>query len=306
MPDLQFLILGKEGQLARALADLLGDNALVLGPGEADFLAMDFIQQLEKRVVNTTIDVVINAAAYTAVDKAEGEGREDALRLNVTAVGELARWCKLRGVPLVHFSTDYVYDGSGTTPRIEDAPVFPLNVYGQSKLQGEQAVQQAGGDYLIFRTSWLYDGIGKNFCNSMLRLFTEKEVLNIVDDQVGAPTYVPHLAQATVSIINNAIQMEAFPSGIYHLCHGGVVSWYGFAKAIFTLATAGKFGHTSPIICKQINPILTSDYPLPAKRPLNSRLDCGLVKERFGVTMPSWEEGLAACAEYKKREHAGL
>lgn len=299
------LVLGKEGQLATALAALLGRRALVLGPQEADFLAVDFIAQLERGVGDAPIRAVINAAAYTAVDKAEGEGRDAAFRLNSTAVGELAQWCAKHHLPLVHISTDYVYDGSAYQPRKEDAPVSPINAYGQSKLAGEQAVQQAGGDYLILRTSWLYDAHGKNFLNTMLRLFGEKEQLTVIDDQVGAPTYVPHLARSMVDMLERARAMQPFPSGIYHLCSGGATSWHGFAKAIFALDTAGKFGHTRPVICREIKPIPTSAYPLPALRPLNSQLDCSKVKQAFGIAMPNWEEGLNACAQEKKESHAG-
>jgi len=277
------LILGKDGQMGRALTALLGDQALAAGRSDVDFLRHDFISDMERFTGGQTITSVINASAYTQVDKAEGDGRDEAFRINATAVGKLALWCSSQKLPLVHYSTDYVFDGSGDQPRRETDKPHPLNAYGQSKLLGEEAVAQAGGAYVIVRTSWVYDAMSKNFFTTIRRLLAGKPALNVVSDQVGAPTYAAHLAQATLPMI-------AAPSGAYHLCNGGQTSWYGFAQAIFE--EEKKRGAT--LACQSIQPIPTSQYPLPAPRPLNSRLDCSKAAA-LGVALPSWEDGLKDC-----------
>jgi len=284
------LILGKTGQVGSALVNLLGTHALAAGKEDVDFLAADFITQLEHFVKKTPLSAVINAAAYTQVDKAEGEGREAAFRINATAVGELAAWCKKRGLPLIHFSTDYIFDGNGDLPRREEEKAAPINVYGQSKLEGENAIKAQDARYIIFRTSWVYNAHGNNFFNTILRLLKEKESLNVVADQIGAPTYAPHLAWAALEVLPLLLKDEKC-SGLYHLCDSGETSWYGFAQAIFTLAST----YESSIKCRHINPIPTSAYPLPAPRPLNSRLDCTRAAEMLGIALPSWESGLLEC-----------
>lgn len=289
------LVLGKDGQLGRALAAALGLRALAAGRQEVDLAGDDFIARLDRFTQGAAIRCVINAAAYTQVDKAEGEGKAEAFRVNAQAVGALAGWCKARNVPLVHYSTDYVFDGSGATPRSEDAPTAPLNCYGESKLEGERLLTASGCDYLIFRTSWVYDAKGKNFFNTMLRLFSERETLKVVADQVGAPTYAPHLAAASLAALETALATASFPSGIYHLAGAGEVSWHGFAQAIFALATSDGFGQKLLLRCTRIDAITTAEYPLPAKRPLNSRLDCTRAKQVLGVAMPHWRDGLREC-----------
>jgi dTDP-4-dehydrorhamnose reductase len=299
------LILGKNGQVGRNLTRLLGDNALAVDMEDVDFNKAGIATQIDSFLGDRDVAAVINAAAYTAVDMAEGEGKENAYRINVQAVDELAAWCKKRRVPLVHYSTDYVYDGSGDTPRKEDDGTGPLSVYGQSKLEGEQAIIGYDSKYLIFRTSWIYDAEGKNFFLTMLRLMKERTALTIVDDQVGAPTYALHLARATIDALSRAMGMDVFPSGVYHLCNRGETSWCGFANAIFMLARQAESreyenvpdGDKSEIICQQIKPIPTAAYPMPARRPLNSRLDMTKVAETFGITMPIWEDGLQECFE---------
>jgi len=283
----KILILGKDGQVGRALVKLLGKNALAAGKGDINFLDTDFISTLEKWVGNQSLSAVINAAAYTQVDKAEGDSCEAAFRINATAVGELAAWCKKRDVPLVHYSTDYIFNGNSHRPYQEEDKTAPINAYGESKLEGENAIKTQGGKYIIFRTSWVYDAHGKNFFTTILRLLHEKDSLNVVADQIGAPTYALHLAQATLK----ALPLRA--SGLFHLCNAGETSWHGFAQAIFTLAKP----HDSSIKCRQINPIPTSAYPLPAPRPLNSRLNCTRAREILGFTLPSWEMGLKECIE---------
>ena len=283
------LILGKDGMVGRALVARLGSKALAAGRAEVDLAKSDFISNLEKWLAGRPISAVINAAAYTKVDLAEGEGKDEAMRVNGAAVGELAAWCKQKKLRLVHYSTDYVFDGSGSVPWREEDKPNPINAYGLSKLAGEQALKQAGGDSLLIRTSWVYDAQGKNFLVTMLRLFGEKEQLNIVDDQIGAPTYAPQLAAATLAALQKPL-----PAGTYHLCNAGQTSWHGFAKHIFALASHRDLG----IKCQQINPIPTSAYPSPARRPLNSRLDCSKA-QKLGIALPPWEEGLSECMQEK-------
>lgn len=292
IPGSNILILGKGGQLSNALAALLGTRATFIGQDEADFMDADFTGKLEALTRNETFACVINAAAYTAVDTAETGGKEQAMRINGAAVGELAAWCKKRALPLVHYSTDYVFDGSGERPWRETDTPHPLNAYGQSKREGERLLAATGGEYLLFRTSWLYDATGKNFFTTIRRLLREKESLNVVADQIGAPTYVPHLALATLQALSGIPQW-----GIYHLCNAGETSWHGFASAIFAHERA-----QAAIKCQSVNPIPTSAYPLPAPRPRNSRLDCTRAKERLGIAMPDWEDGLRTCFESKHEQ----
>lgn len=287
----KILILGKGGQLSNALVALLGERALVAGIEEADFMDAGFTGKLEAFVGSQPITAVINAAAYTQVDLSEGEGLGACFRINATAVAELSQWVQMRGFPVVHFSSDYVFNGSGDKPWNEQDEPDPLNAYGKSKILGEVLLSQYSGPYLIFRTSWLYDASGKNFFTTIRRLLSEKPELNIVADQIGAPTYVPHLAASVLVALSKALSANEFPSGTYHMCSGGETSWYGFASAIFEHEKA----QNPQLTCQKISPIPSSAYPLPAKRPLNSRLDCSRVKNTFGIAMPNWSEGLRDC-----------
>ena len=286
------LILGKNGQVGGALAALLADTGVAFDSSEINLIQPDFIDKLSVLFQQHDFTAIINAAAYTQVDRAEDE-RELAMRINGHAVGELAAWCKKHDVTLVHYSTDYVFDGSGSHAHKEEEPVAPLSVYGESKLLGEQLIAASGAEHLIFRTSWVYDGAGKNFFNTMRRLFKEREELGVVADQVGAPTYAPHLAGATLAALGHAQCMEHFPSGIYHLCGGGETSWHGFASMILALASAYESG----IKCQRVKSILTSEYPTRAVRPLNSRLDCGKANNILNVRLPGWEDALKECYE---------
>ncbi len=285
------LILGKGGQLSNALCALLGDQARVIGPDEANFLDENFIGTLDSLIGTHSFKAVINTAAYTNVDLSETTGETDAFRINATAVAELAGWCRERKLPLVHFSSDYVFNGSGSNRWNERDQPEPLNSYGRSKLLGEVLASDHSGHYLIFRTSWLYDATGKNFFTTMRRLLGSKEELNVVADQMGAPTYVPHLAKAVMECVNKALAAPEFPDGTYHLCSGGETSWHGFASAIW----AHERAHNPDLACKTLSPIPTTSYPLPAPRPLNSRLDCSRARDVFGVVMPTWEDGLKDC-----------
>ena len=285
------LILGGSGQVGTALQALLGERALIAPLEAVDLMSADVASQLDALVGSQKISAIINAAAYTRVDKAEGEGADDNWQLNAVAPGLLASWCKARGAAFVHYSTDYVFDGSGNAPRKEEEPALAGNAYGKAKRAGEEAALAAGAQCLILRTSWVYNAKNRNFLTTMLRLFKEKDELSVVSDQIGAPTYAPHLASATLVALQKL--ENGAPSGLYHFCAGGAVSWHGFAQAILSLARTRDSG----VKCQSIRPIPSSDYPLPAKRPLNSRLDCSKAARLLGVMLPQWEVGLKACLE---------
>ncbi len=191
-------------------------------------------------------------------------------------------------IPLIHFSTDYVFSGEGTTPWKESDAIYPLNIYGKTKAAGEEKIKDAGGRHLIFRTSWVYDTEGKNFLRTMLKLAQDREVLRVVNDQFGAPTFASDLAKGAWQAVQNALAWKVFPSGTYHLCNDGETTWFHFAKAIFE--EASKNGIELKI--KQLDPISSSDFPTPAKRPFNSRLNTRKISEQLNVKMPDWRESL--------------
>jgi dTDP-4-dehydrorhamnose reductase len=231
-------------------------------------------------------DLVVNCAAYTAVDKAETD-REMALKINHDAPENLAKACKNIAAKLIHISTDYVFDGEKARAYNEEDKVNPQSVYGITKLEGEQAVQLSGASAVIIRTSWLYSAYGNNFVKTMIRLGNEKESLNIVADQVGTPTYANDLALAILSIAKMTSEKpESFVSGIYHYSNEGVASWYDFTKAIFEFL---------PQIKCEVFPIDTKKYPTPAKRPAYSVLDKSKIKAIFGISIPYWRESLKKC-----------
>ncbi len=285
----KILLLGANGQVGSALYKLLGDRAIACTRAQAD---LSDPQKFSRQLEVFAPAAVINAAAYTAVDKAESE-RELAFRVNGISPGIMAEYCRARDIPLVHYSTDYVFDGAGANPHAEEDPTDPLNVYGESKLAGEQEIQRIGGKYWIFRTSWVFDAHGKNFFNTMLRLGAEREELRIVSDQIGAPTYAPHLATTALSVLDIHSSRKEAPYGLYHLCHSGETSWHGFAEAIFQQAKA----HGEKLAVKRVIPIKTAEYPTPAQRPHNSRLSCKKAADLLGITLPPWQEGLRACME---------
>ena len=293
------VILGTSGQVGSALlrvCDQRGIRAIGLSRKEADFSKPGEIPQaIESQLHSsgqTQIHAVINAAAYTQVDLAE---KEEALahQINAETPEALAKWCLKRNIPLIHYSTDYVYSGTGVIPWKESDPVDPQNAYGRSKLAGEQKIASVGGKWLVFRTSWVYDATGKNFLRTMLRLGAEREVLKVVADQMGAPSFGLHLAQATLSALESAQKLPEFQTGIYHLCNSGVTHWCEFASRIFERAREMGL----PLKIKEVQPITTSEYPTPAKRPLNSRLDSSKLKQVLNVTLPSWETGLNECMQ---------
>lgn len=233
-------------------------------------------------------DVIVNAAAYTAVDRAE---KEEALAtiINGTAVGVIGEEARKIGALLAHYSTDYVFDGTKTTPYTEDDAPNPVNAYGRSKLEGETAIREAHCDYLILRTSWVYASRGQNFARTILRLAREREVLNIVSDQTGAPTSARYIADVTAHVIRQAQAERAarsFTPGVYHLTASGSTSWYDFARIIVDLAAQQGLLESNRL--PKINPIPTSAYPLPAARPANSRLDYQRLQNRFNIALPDW------------------
>ena len=233
-------------------------------------------------------DVIVNAAAHTAVDKAESEP-ELARLLNATTPGVLAREAGALGAWLVHYSTDYVFDGSGTRPWVETDTPAPLSVYGRTKLEGEQLIQQSGAKHLILRTSWVYAARGGNFAKTMLRLAQERERLTVIDDQWGAPTGAELLADVTAHAIRH-LQQRPQDAGLYHLVAGGEVTWNGYAK--FVIEHASKAQSAIKIVAKEVAPVPTSAFPTPAVRPHNSRLNTSKLQTTFGLTLPHWQTGV--------------
>lgn len=285
----RILVTGADGQLGRALQLSFGDVAEVIACNRST-LDLSQPDQIRTKIRNTSPDIILNAGAYTAVDRAESE-QELAMAINGRAPGILAEEAMRSGAVLVHYSTDYVFNGSKQGPWVEDDPTDPLSVYGATKLAGEDAIRKVDGRYLIFRTSWVYAPQGKNFVLTMLRLSRERDTLNVVDDQVGAPTTAAELARATQTtlsgILDGKFGRHAEWAGVYHMTCSGSVSWCGFAKAIFQRASA-LLGEKTPLV----NPIATSQYPTPAKRPLNSVLSNEKLHARFGVQLAPWESAL--------------
>ena len=285
---MNILLLGKNGQvgweLQRSLA-VLG-QVTALGHGEADFTQPQAVAQAVRALCP---DVIVNAAAHTAVDKAESEpGR--ARLLNATTPGRLAEEAARLGAWLVHYSTDYVFDGSGSRPwRETDAPA-PLSVYGATKLEGERLIQQSGCRHLILRTSWVYAARGGNFAKTMLRLAQERECLTVIDDQWGAPTGADLLADVTAHAIRH-LQQRPQDGGLYHCVAGGETTWHSYAK--YVVEHARQAQSAINIIAKEIAPVPTSAFPTPARRPHNSRLDNAKLQAAFGLRLPPWQQGVA-------------
>lgn len=282
----KILLTGAQGQvgweLARTLAPLGEIHAL--GRGELDLTQPDSIRAA---MVRLQPNIVVNAAAYTAVDKAEAEP-DAAFAVNATAPGILAEEVRRLGALLVHYSTDYVFDGSKAGAYTEDDPPCPINVYGRSKLAGEEAIRQRGCRHLIFRISWIYGRRGGNFLLTMLRLARERPELRVVMDQIGAPTWSRLVAEITAQ----ALAREQPPEGLYHLGSEDAVSWAGFAREIFRLSG----------ISVLVRDIPSSEYPLPARRPLNSRLCGRRLRDAIGLALPSWQRSLALCLADESRD----
>lgn len=288
---MKILLFGKNGQvgweLQRSLAPLGEVVALDVGDqvicGDLADLA-----GIAKTIQTVAPDVIVNAAAHTAVDKAESEP-EFAYTLNALAVEVMAKEAKRSGAWLVHYSTDYVFDGSGNQPRKETDATAPLSVYGKSKLAGEAAITASGCKHLIFRTSWVYAARGNNFAKTMLKLAKEREALKVIDDQIGAPTGADLLADVTAHAIRAALQ-NADVSGVYHLVAGGETSWYEYAK--FVIEHARQAGLDIKVASEAIEAVPTTAFPTPATRPLNSRLNTQKLQATFGLHLPDWQSGV--------------
>ena len=287
----RILLIGKIGQVGWELRRTLGPMAQVTC---VDFPEIDLTSNdsIRRWVRETRPNIVINAAAYTAVDKAESES-DKAMKINGVAPGILAEEAKKLGALLVHYSTDYVFDGNKTEPYIETDAPNPLGAYGRTKLAGDEAVRAIGGAHLIFRLCWVYGARGQNFMLTMMRLAREREKLRVVGDQVGCPTWSRMIAETTALALKHAVaanDLGAF-TGTYHLASSGVTSWHGFAEAIVKLMPAeGKK-------CVQVEAISTAEYPTPTKRPAYSVLMCGKLEHVFGLRLPHWEESLKQVLE---------
>ncbi|HEK1687970.1 TPA: dTDP-4-dehydrorhamnose reductase [Pseudomonas putida] len=284
---MKILVCGRNGQVAQALQDAL------TGLGELQLLGRDQLdlahpEALREPLRQLAPDLIINAAAHTAVDQAESEAQL-AHAINAEAPRVLAEEAARLGAPLIHYSTDYVFDGNKTTPYVEDDPVHPLGVYGRSKLAGEQAIAAVGPEHLILRTSWVYSRHGRNFLLTMQRLLQERPQLKVVDDQIGAPTWAGTIAASTRALIERWHAGQAGAWGTYHLTAQGETSWFGFAQAIAEQLKARG------LPCAELLPIPSSEYPTPARRPLNSRLDCSRLAREWQVSQPHWQQALIDC-----------
>jgi dTDP-4-dehydrorhamnose reductase len=284
---MKVLINGRHGQVSHELQRRLGavGELIVLGRDQLDLAQPD---QVRRQVQNIRPDLIINAAAHTAVDLAESEPQA-AFAINAVAPGILAEEALALDIPLIHYSTDYVFDGMKAGPYTEDDTPNPLGVYGKSKLAGEQAIRDVQGKHLILRTSWVYSTHGRNFLLTMQRLLQEKPELRVVADQIGAPTWAGTIANSTLALIERWQANEVADWGTYHLSAQGETSWFGFAQAIGeALRQQGK-------PCATLIAIPSSDYPTPAARPLNSRLDCSRLQRDWGVSQPDWQTALREC-----------
>jgi dTDP-4-dehydrorhamnose reductase len=289
---MKILLLGKNGQvgweLQRSLA-VLGDVVALdfdsPGPLTADFSKPESLAATVRAVAP---QIIVNAAAHTAVDKCESEP-DVARALNATSPAVLAREAKTLGAWLVHYSTDYVFDGSGSTPWLEDSKTGPLNVYGQTKLEGENAIRASGCQHLIFRTSWVYGARGGNFAKVMLKLAAERERLTVIDDQFGAPTGADMLADITAHAIRAAAR-RAELAGTYHAVAAGETTWHGYARHVIEFARAA--GRPIKVAPDAIEPVPTSAFPTPARRPGNSRMNTHKLRDTFGLSLPTWQAGV--------------
>lgn len=281
---MSILLLGEHGQVSRELQRCLPD-LVVHGSAQLD---LSDPAQIRQQVLTLRPRLIINAAAYTAVDQAESEP-ERAFAINGEAPGVLAELAAELDAPLIHYSTDYVFDGSLARPYRETDTPNPLNVYGRSKLAGEQAIARVGGAHLILRTSWVYANHGRNFLLTLQRLLQTREQVSVVRDQIGAPTWAGSIAQATADLIQRWQAGQPGSWGVHHLTAQGETSWFGFAEAIgATLREAG-------LPCAHLLPISSAEYPTAAARPLNSRLDCSQLQADWRIQLPHWREGLTAC-----------
>ncbi len=284
---MKIVLFGHAGQLGARLQSVLAARAYVRGYDRAQLDIAD-LPRLRAVLAAERPDVIVNAAAYTAVDQAESDPAV-ARRINAEAPRVMAEAAADLGSLLVHYSTDYIFDGTADEPYTEDSAAAPVSVYGATKLAGEQAIRASGAAHLILRTAWLYSNHGKNFLKTMLRLAGERDELRVVADQFGCPAYSDLVADATDDILTRIYERETLRAGYvgtYHIACGGIVSWHGFAKKIMELADRAEV---------RVTPITTAEYPTPARRPAYSVLDCGKLVRAFGIRLPNWEEALQQC-----------
>ena len=295
---MRLLIAGWQGQVARSLVEL------ALARKDIDALsvgrpALDLCQpsSIKSTLVGDRPDIMINTAAYTAVDKAEEEP-DAVFQLNAAGAAAFAEAAAKRDIPIIHLSTDYVFDGTKDTPYTEDDAPAPQSVYGRSKLQSEIDVAAANPRHVILRTAWVHSPFGRNFVKTMLGIAAKQDTLNVVDDQLGSPTYALHLASAILDIAARLCHdRDEAPWGLYHAANGGEVSWHGLATHAFEVS--GKLGGPTATA----TPITTAEYPTAAPRPANSRLDCSKLEETFGIEMPLWESGVEDCVARLLADH---
>jgi dTDP-4-dehydrorhamnose reductase len=284
---MKVLVIGSSGQLARSLASTRRPGIEVTTVGRP-VLDLRIPSTIERAVAAHRPDLIVNAAAYTAVDRAESEP-EFAHAINARGAGLLASVSAAAGLPLIHVSTDYVFNGRSTRPNVEDDAVDPLNVYGSTKAEGEQRIVETNPQSIILRTSWLHSPFGRNFVSGMIDLATRKDEIAVVDDQFGSPTYGPHLATAILQIAEQSTRSGFSGWGIYHASGGGETTWCGLALEAMAVSKWLRGPST------EIRAITTAEYPLPAKRPRNSRLNCAKLIANFGVSLPNWRIGAALC-----------
>jgi len=283
---MNILITGAHGQVGRELTDQGRCAGLNIWPTDINDLDITDQSRVTAFIEQHQINLVANAAAYTAVDRAETDA-DLAWRINRDGPATLAQICAAAEIPLIHISTDYVYDGHNTSPYHEDDLVAPTGVYGTSKAAGDQEVQRHLVQHIILRTAWLYSEHGHNFVKTMLRLARARETLEVIDDQLGCPTNAADLAQAIVTIVKRIETRRTIVWGIYHYCGAGQTTWYGFARTIFEIA-----GRYERFTLKNLHPITSAEYPTAATRPSYSVLDCTKIKQHFGITPAPWQTSL--------------
>ncbi len=286
---MKLLVAGSSGQVARALAERAardGVEAITIGRPELDLSAPE---TLGLALDAHPSDVVVNAAAYTAVDQAESD-EAAAARVNAAGAGALSAAAAARGLPVIHLSTDYVFDGSKPTPYIEDDPVAPLGAYGRTKLAGERAVAAANPQHVILRTAWVYSPFGRNFVKTMLRLAETREAVGVVSDQFGAPTNALDLADGVIAVAKRLLaDGDGAPFGCFHLTGGGEAVWADLAETVFETSAAAD----GPVA--RVDRITTAEFPTPTTRPANSRLDCRKIETAYGIALPHWRQSAIAC-----------
>ncbi len=284
---LKLLVTGRDGQVAQALLAQASDDLQVVAIGRP-VLDLTDRASIERVIAAERPDIVVNAAAYTAVDKAESE-EETAFAVNAEGAGNVAAAAAAAGLPIIHISTDYVFPGDKASPYVETDPTGPQGAYGRSKLAGEAAVAAANPCHVILRTAWVYSAYGNNFLKTMLRVAETRDTLRVVADQHGTPTYAPDIAEGIVAVARRLASAGNTPVGVFHMVSSGETTWAGFAEEIFRQSKALGGVHAA------VEPIGTEDYPTPACRPANSRLDTARFTSVFGTRLPEWESGVAQC-----------